>query len=369
MTTVAALAALPACAAAIWALLRTPLARRLVALPSADRWHETPTPLLGGIGIFFGFSAGLWLAAAAGAFEPTEALLGIWLGCALIFVSGLVDDLYGLSPIAKLAAQFVAAVVVLATGTQVQLVGNEWVGYAIALVWLVGVTNAFNLLDNMDGLAATLAAIAFGFFAIDAVTAHSSHLDPRVRARGRGGLRRLPALQPAGEGARARVHGRLRQPHARLRARRARARRELARRRDDRRHARAADPDPRRPDPRHRRSSPWCACSRAGRSTRAAATTPRTGSSATASPSGARSLLLALIATGIGLSSLAYNVLDNVRWTIVGVVFTFALLVQFASFLADIERRPLTGRRAGRASARRSPCTGGAWSRCSSTSS
>ena len=51
--------------------------------------------------------------------------------------------------------------------------------------------------------------------------------------------------------------------------------------------------------------------------------------------------LLALIATGIGLSSLAYNVLDNVRWTMVGVVVTFALLVQFASFLADIERRPL----------------------------
>ena len=74
MTTVAAIAALPACAAAIWALLRTPLARRLVALPSADRWHETPTPLLGGIGIFAGISAGLWLAAAAGAFEPTEAL-------------------------------------------------------------------------------------------------------------------------------------------------------------------------------------------------------------------------------------------------------------------------------------------------------
>src|SRR6185369_7811188 len=51
--------------------------------------------------------------------------------------------------------------------------------------------------------------------------------------------------------------------------------------------------------------------------------------------------LLALIATGIGASSLAYNVLDNVRYTVVGVVITFALLVQFASFLADVERRPL----------------------------
>jgi UDP-GlcNAc:undecaprenyl-phosphate GlcNAc-1-phosphate transferase len=56
--------------------------------------------------------------------------------------------------------------------------------------------------------------------------------------------------------------------------------------------------------------------------------------------------LLALIATGIGASSLAYNVLDNVRYTVVGVVITFALLVQFASFLADIDRRPLPGQQA-----------------------
>src|SRR5262249_58220906 len=103
------IAALPACAAAIWALLRTPLARRLVALPSADRWHETPTPLLGGIGIFVGITAGLWLAAAAGAFEPTRALLGIYLGCAVVFVSGLIDDLFSLSPLAKPAAQNAAA--------------------------------------------------------------------------------------------------------------------------------------------------------------------------------------------------------------------------------------------------------------------
>ena len=52
--------------------------------------------------------------------------------------------------------------------------------------------------------------------------------------------------------------------------------------------------------------------------------------------------LLALIATCIGGSSLAYNVLGNTRYTIVGVVLTFALLIQFASFLADVERRPAT---------------------------
>jgi UDP-GlcNAc:undecaprenyl-phosphate GlcNAc-1-phosphate transferase len=61
---------------------------------------------------------------------------------------------------------------VLAGGTTIQLVHNEVLADAIAVLWLVGMTNAFNLLDNMDGLAATLAGIAATFFAIDAVTVH-----------------------------------------------------------------------------------------------------------------------------------------------------------------------------------------------------
>ncbi len=340
MSSVAAVAALPACAAAIWALLRTPLARRLVALPSADRWHASPTPLLGGIGIFFGISVGLWLAAAVGAFEPTRALLGIYAGCTLIFVTGLLDDLFSLSPIAKLASQIVAAVIVLATGTQVQLVGNELVGDAIAIVWLVGVTNAFNLLDNMDGLAATLAAIAFGFFAIDAVTVHSNtlvlafalagafacvgFLPFNLRPRGRalvfmgdsGSLSIGFALAALGLVASWRVAGTtiatlvlpiliLAVPIL------------------DTALVTVVRLLEGRPIYQGGRDHSSHRLVRFGLSERHAV------------------LLLALIATGIGASSLAYNVLDNVRYTVVGVVFTFALLVQFASFLADVERRPL----------------------------
>ena len=61
MSTVAAVVALPAAALAVWVLLRSPLASRLVAAPSADRWHERPTPLFGGVGIYLGITAGLWL--------------------------------------------------------------------------------------------------------------------------------------------------------------------------------------------------------------------------------------------------------------------------------------------------------------------
>ena len=60
----------------------------------------------------------------------------------------------------------------LACGLSVQIVTNHWLALSLAVLWLVGMTNAFNLLDNMDGLAATLAAIASLFFAIDAFTVH-----------------------------------------------------------------------------------------------------------------------------------------------------------------------------------------------------
>jgi len=175
MSPVAALVAFPAAALVIWTLLRSDLARRLVAAPSGDRWHAEATPIFGGVGIYLGFVAGVGAALAIGAVEPGKQLLGVVGGCSILFAAGLLDDVVHLNPVAKLAAQFGAATVVLVTGTSVQIVHNPIVATAIALVWLVGMTNAFNLLDNMDGLASTLAAIAAGFFAIDAVTVHPSH--------------------------------------------------------------------------------------------------------------------------------------------------------------------------------------------------
>jgi UDP-GlcNAc:undecaprenyl-phosphate/decaprenyl-phosphate GlcNAc-1-phosphate transferase len=176
VTAVAALAAFPASLLTIGFLLRGPIARRLVARPSADRWHRRNTPLIGGFGIFVGLLAGVGVAIATGSIGATHQLLGIVGGCAILFVAGLVDDLFTLNPVAKLAAQLAAAGVVLASGLRVEVVSNGTVATVFGVLWLVGMTNAFNLLDNMDGLAATLAAIACAYFAIDAVTVHPSHL-------------------------------------------------------------------------------------------------------------------------------------------------------------------------------------------------
>ena len=172
MSAIVTLAALPVAALVLWALLRSRVSGRLLAEPSTERWHARTTPLFGGVGIFAGFAAGVLIAIAAGAVEGSSELFGVLGGCTLLLVAGIADDLFTLNPLMKLAAQFGAAGIVLASGLSVELVENDLFALAIAVVWLVGITNAFNLLDNMDGLAATLAAIACAYYALDAVTLH-----------------------------------------------------------------------------------------------------------------------------------------------------------------------------------------------------
>ena len=170
MSAIVTLAALPVAALVLWTLLRSHLGERLVAEPTGERWHERATPTFGGVGIFAGFAAGVLIAVAVGAVEPTSELLGIMGGCTLLFLAGLADDIFSLSPLLKLVAQFAAAGIVLASGLSVEIVGERRRSRSVlALVWLVGITNAFNLLDNMDGLAATLAAVSCGVFAMHAV--------------------------------------------------------------------------------------------------------------------------------------------------------------------------------------------------------
>jgi UDP-GlcNAc:undecaprenyl-phosphate GlcNAc-1-phosphate transferase len=341
VSTAVAIVALPATAVVIWALLRMPISKRLIAVPSADRWHDRATPSIGGIGIFAGFSLGFWAAAAAGGFHPSKELIGIYAAVALVFAAGLADDLFGLPPLAKLAAQGGAAAIVLATGTHVQLVSNQFVGDAIAVVWLIGLTNAFNLLDNMDGLAATLAAIAFFFFAVDAVSVHPDdaslafalagafacfgflpyNLRPggALVFMGDSGSQSLGfALAALGLVSSWRVAGTtvatLILPVLVLAVPILDTTLVTV--------ARLLDGRPIHQGGRDHSSHRLV---RFGISERGAV------------------LLLALIALSIGGSSLAYNVLDNYRYTVAGVVLTFVLLVQFGSFLADADRRPQPG--------------------------
>ncbi len=165
VSTLAALAALPAALLAVWTLLHSRVSRELEQTPNASRWRAAATPLVGGLGIYIGLSTGLWLAVLVGPLEASKQLIGIFAGASLLFLAGLVDDLRSLPPLAKLTAQLAGAAIVLSTGTSVQIVHSHWVAVPLGVLWLVGMTNAFNLLDNMDGLAGSLAVISAAFFA------------------------------------------------------------------------------------------------------------------------------------------------------------------------------------------------------------
>ncbi|MDX6397872.1 MAG: UDP-GlcNAc:undecaprenyl-phosphate/decaprenyl-phosphate GlcNAc-phosphate transferase, partial [Gaiellaceae bacterium] len=171
MSIAAPFLALPVTALVIWALLRSPRITALFgATPSADRWHTATTPTFGGVGIFAGFAAAVGAALLFGGITSTGETAAILAGCAILFAAGVLDDIRALNPLAKLAVQVLAAALVLSSGISVEVVDNDRLAWALGLVWLVGMTNAFNLLDNMDGLAVSMGFVASSFFAIAAAT-------------------------------------------------------------------------------------------------------------------------------------------------------------------------------------------------------
>jgi UDP-GlcNAc:undecaprenyl-phosphate/decaprenyl-phosphate GlcNAc-1-phosphate transferase len=131
-----------------------------VATPRADRWHSRPTALMGGIGIVF--ACLLSWAATEGAHAQGfgRPLVACACACALL---GFVDDLRTLRPLTKLAGQALAASVLTAAGLSLSWTPWPLVNHAITVFWLVGVTNALNLLDNMDGLSGGVTAVAAAF--------------------------------------------------------------------------------------------------------------------------------------------------------------------------------------------------------------
>jgi UDP-GlcNAc:undecaprenyl-phosphate GlcNAc-1-phosphate transferase len=137
------------------------LARRLglVAKPRADRWHRRPTALFGGVGIFLGFAISYFLRRPADV--QGDALLLLCAGG--MFVLGLVDDLVQLKPYSKLVGQIVFSTVFTMFGLRLHWVPSAVLDQGLTIFWLVGITNALNLLDNLDGLAGGVAAIGSAY--------------------------------------------------------------------------------------------------------------------------------------------------------------------------------------------------------------
>ncbi len=154
-------------AALIFAVGGTPLARRLalrvgaVDQPNVRKIHTSPMPLLGGVAIYAAFLVALVL--FADRFYIPQ-LIGIVIGATWVSFLGIWDDRVGLNVWLKLAGQILGGLVLVFTGVSVELVSIPVVNTAITLLWVVGITNAMNLLDNMDGLSGGVAAVAAAFF-------------------------------------------------------------------------------------------------------------------------------------------------------------------------------------------------------------
>jgi UDP-GlcNAc:undecaprenyl-phosphate GlcNAc-1-phosphate transferase len=157
-------------AAFVLATILTPLVRAfarrigMVAVPKTDRWHKKPTAMLGG--------AAIWLTVVICyyAFIPhTVYGTQILLASTFLFLVGLVDDLFHIKPYQKLIGQILGSAFVVYYGLSLPWTGSILLNMALAIFWLIGITNAINLLDNMDGLASGIAVVAAGFLALSFV--------------------------------------------------------------------------------------------------------------------------------------------------------------------------------------------------------
>lgn len=129
-----------------------------VAKPRAERWHRAPTALAGGVGIFVAFAVASLVVGG-----PARSLL---LGAATMFALGFIDDVFQLKPYAKLVGQVIIAALTVFSGRVLPWTSILIVDQALGFFWIIGITNAINLLDNMDGLAGGIACIGATFQAM-----------------------------------------------------------------------------------------------------------------------------------------------------------------------------------------------------------
>jgi len=158
-------------------LIATPVVRGIarkkgwMAHPTKDRWHQKPTALVGGIAIYCGVALPLLFFGDFSSILPhfipnsipaSLPSIGatIWIGITFLFILGLVDDFRHIKPYSKLVGQILAASLVAFLGYRLHWLESMTLDTTLTILWIVGITNAFNLLDNMDGLCAGIGAIA-----------------------------------------------------------------------------------------------------------------------------------------------------------------------------------------------------------------
>lgn len=138
-------------------------AKRLgfVDRPTDEKVHRHATPLLGGLAIYIGY-----FLAVVFTLGFDRDILSIFLGGTMLAAVGIFDDRYGMMPKVKLFGQLIAALTVVKMGIKVEFIGNYYLASVFSCIWIIGITNAINLVDGLDGLSGGITAISAFFFGL-----------------------------------------------------------------------------------------------------------------------------------------------------------------------------------------------------------
>lgn len=128
------------------------------AKTDADRWASQTKPVLGGVTFYITFLVGILLLFFLVNYKNLLEPFGIAISIAatIAFLMGLADDLLSTSPYFKFLMQFVIAMLFIYFGLEIQFFHNEYLNYVLTVFWVVGIMNAFNMLDNMDGITTSI---------------------------------------------------------------------------------------------------------------------------------------------------------------------------------------------------------------------
>jgi len=129
-----------------------------IAGTTSDRWHTRPTALMGGIAIYAAIVVSILVFFIVLSDFNDRRVWGLLLGSTMIFILGLVDDRKYVSPLVKIVVQTTVAGVVVCFGAFSEFF-TPIIGIPLSIFWIIAITNAFNLIDNMDGLSSGIAAI------------------------------------------------------------------------------------------------------------------------------------------------------------------------------------------------------------------
>jgi UDP-GlcNAc:undecaprenyl-phosphate GlcNAc-1-phosphate transferase len=149
----------------------------IMDLPDSRKIHSYPVPRLGGVAFVISFTLAVWLGFIANPklwYDNWIGILGILAGGIVIFAIGLLDDVKTVSPVVKFSWQIIAALIPIFCGVRIELLNipfykvislGYW-GIPLSVIWVVAITNTFNLLDGLDGMAAGIGAISGVTFVI-----------------------------------------------------------------------------------------------------------------------------------------------------------------------------------------------------------